>query len=248
MVVRLAINKGRDEALPRVAALVSLHRGELCVGIVADVDGYLPTSANLRTMLSADTPLFWVVALVASTTLGVGLYLMFPTGRFAGFVLTVLGIVGLLILIPEVRTFAADTLEGWYVNYGAPHPHISFLVVTILGAVFGALLFGGSWWLLSKHGDDFKRGTNPASAKSTSRPATLKELFENDWPDLPAYYTITVLGGARNDQNREIKLAWRLNGDFGARSKFLAFFWSLPCRPRMLSMFAFLSPTITNNL
>lgn len=66
-------------------------------------------------------------------------------------------------------------------------------------------------------------GTNPTAAKSTSRPATLKDLFENDWPDVPAYYNVSVLQIGEAAQHKEINLAWRLNADFQARSQFLAF-------------------------
>ena len=56
---------------------------------------------------------------------------------------------------------------------------------------------------------------------------TLRELFENDWPNLPGYYTISAIEiSSQIDQQTifKVTVAWRLNGDFVARSKFLAFF------------------------
>jgi len=47
----------------------------------------------------AEGVVFWVWALIFSAILGVGLYLMFPTGRLIGATLTILGMVGLLVLL-----------------------------------------------------------------------------------------------------------------------------------------------------
>jgi hypothetical protein len=56
------------------------------------------------------------------------------------------------------------------------------------------------------------------------RPATFKQLFENGWPNLTAYYSVSTLKLSTGTVHAEIKLPWRLNGDFGARSRFLEFF------------------------
>jgi len=74
-----------------------------------------------------------------------------------------------------------------------------------------------------------RTGASNPPAPSTEKPkptrlVTLQELFENDWPDLPAYYTITILGlQGKSGPPVDVNLPWRLNGDFVARSKFLAF-------------------------
>jgi len=52
-------------------------------------------------------------------------------------------------------------------------------------------------------------------------PTTLKQLFEIDWPNLPAFYHECVLSGQALDAGA-VKVAWRVNGDFVGRSKFLA--------------------------
>ena len=52
---------------------------------------------------------------------------------------------------------------------------------------------------------------------------SLRELFENDWPNLPGYYNVSTLESSAFQANK-VTLSWRLNGDFVARSKFLAFF------------------------
>jgi len=52
-------------------------------------------------------------------------------------------------------------------------------------------------------------------------PITLKQLFEIDWPNLPAYYNESVLESQIFDSG-SVKMAWRINGDFIGRSKFLA--------------------------
>ncbi len=59
--------------------------------------------------------------------------------------------------------------------------------------------------------------------KPPVKPPSLKDLFETDWSDLTAYYSITTLGMiADGKPTEDVTLAWRLNGDFGAKSKFLA--------------------------
>jgi hypothetical protein len=62
------------------------------------------------------------------------------------------------------------------------------------------------------------------SEENRHRPATFKQLFENGWPNLTAYYNVSTLKLSTGMVQAEIKLPWRLNGDFGARSRFLEFF------------------------
>jgi hypothetical protein len=52
-------------------------------------------------------------------------------------------------------------------------------------------------------------------------PITLKQLFEIDWPNLPAFYNECDLG-SQVFESGSVRVAWRVNGDFIARSKFLA--------------------------
>jgi hypothetical protein len=57
--------------------------------------------------------------------------------------------------------------------------------------------------------------------KDSGPPITLKQLFEIDWPNLPAFYHECVLNSQVFDSG-SVKVAWRVNGDFVGRSKFLA--------------------------
>ncbi len=50
--------------------------------------------------------------------------------------------------------------------------------------------------------------------------ATLRELFENGWPNLPAYYDKTTIEFTKPEPPHRVVVFWRLNGDFIARSKF----------------------------
>jgi hypothetical protein len=52
-------------------------------------------------------------------------------------------------------------------------------------------------------------------------PISLKQLFEIDWQNLPAYYNESVMESQVFDSG-SVKVAWRVNGDFVGRSKFLA--------------------------
>lgn len=55
----------------------------------------------------------------------------------------------------------------------------------------------------------------------TSPPITLKQLFEIDWQNLPAYYNESAMESQVFDSG-SVKVAWRVNGDFAGRSKFIA--------------------------
>ncbi len=96
-------------------------------------------------------------------------------------------------------------------------------------AVFSFVVFGAiaCAWILSLRWLDGLRpvpgGTKDSVISNSVRPASLRELFENDWPNLPGYYSVSTLEGYTLEANK-ITLAWRLNGDFVARSKFFAFF------------------------
>ena len=59
------------------------------------------------------------------------------------------------------------------------------------------------------------------AAKAEGPPITLKQLFEIEWPNLPAFYHECVLN-SQIFESGSVKVAWRVNGDFVGRSKFLA--------------------------
>src|SRR5260370_21134328 len=89
---------------------------------------------------------FWVLALLCRAVLGVGLYLMFPAGRIVGLILTLVGTVGLFALIaPNIW----QVLLRVYQAFGVGHPKSSLALVMLIGALIGALVFGGIWWSLS---------------------------------------------------------------------------------------------------
>ena len=56
---------------------------------------------------------------------------------------------------------------------------------------------------------------------SSDPPITLKQLFEIGWPNLPAFYHECILN-SQIFESGSVKVAWRVNGDFVGRSKFLA--------------------------
>lgn len=65
-------------------------------------------------------------------------------------------------------------------------------------------------------------GTLPSKpAEMKGPPITLKQLFEIDWQNLPAFYNECVLS-SQIFASSSVKVAWRVNGDFVGRSKFLA--------------------------
>jgi hypothetical protein len=68
--------------------------------------------------------------------------------------------------------------------------------------------------------------TNPETSKHF---VTLKDLFESDWQNLPGYYNEAEVHSP--PPVHKIKLAWRLNGDFISRSKFLAFYFDSDVTP-----------------
>jgi len=68
-------------------------------------------------------------------------------------------------------------------------------------------------------GDLAKADGVPAEMKGP--PITMKQLFEIDWQNLPAFYNECVLS-SQIFESALVKVAWRVNGDFVGRSKFLA--------------------------
>jgi hypothetical protein len=68
---------------------------------------------------------------------------------------------------------------------------------------------------------EFKGGRSVAP---DNKPLTLRQLFETDWPNLPAYYQVTTFEGKLLNSGM-VTMSWRLNGDFSSRSKFLSVFF-----------------------
>jgi hypothetical protein len=97
-------------------------------------------------------------------------------------------------------------------------------------AGIASILIGYYWpkikQRLARAKDGVKTESSPVgdAAKAigkTGPPITLKQLFEIDWPNLPAFYHECILSGQALDAG-SVKVAWRVNGDFIGRSKFLA--------------------------
>jgi hypothetical protein len=84
-------------------------------------------------------------------------------------------------------------------------------------AGIASILIGYYWPKIKQR---LTRRKDGATVKS-GPPITLKQLFEIDWPNLPAFYHECVLSGQALDAG-SVKVAWRVNFDFAARSKFLA--------------------------
>ncbi len=87
---------------------------------------------------------------------------------------------------------------------------ILMIVVGFIGMVVCAWPTGKRWYSSRRK---MNAGRKP--------PITLKQLFEIDWPNLPAFYHECVLSGQGLDAG-SVKVAWRVNFDFAGRSKFLA--------------------------
>jgi len=97
-----------------------------------------------------DTPTYWVLGIIFGAIFATGLLLMFPAGRAWGSALTILGLLGLVLTIPETRNWSINLLQQLYAVAGAPYPILSLVIVVIVGAIVGASLLGYVWWLLSR--------------------------------------------------------------------------------------------------
>jgi hypothetical protein len=64
------------------------------------------------------------------------------------------------------------------------------------------------------------RQTQTASTPNSFGVPTLRQFFESDWPALPSYYMVSEIRSSASP-SMAVPFAWRLNGDFEARSKFL---------------------------
>ena len=98
------------------------------------------------------------------------------------------------------------------------------LVRAFVGLAVGAVVF----WVLPETlryitSRDAQPRPQTASTSTPIKPLSLRELFETDWPNLPAYYMVSEI---KSDglQSKTVQIAWRLNGDFVARSRFFAIF------------------------
>jgi hypothetical protein len=98
-------------------------------------------------------------------------------------------------------------------------------------AGIASVLIGYYWPKLTQK---FRKKTAKPPAVATEkpadeqkRPATQRQLFENDWPTLPSYCNDGGIEAHSTSDNKvvfSVKFSWRLNGDFVSRSTFLAFF------------------------
>jgi hypothetical protein len=147
------------------------------------------------------------------------------TGLGAALVLTVIGW-KLNVNAADWVLFAAWCLFSISIFRTPPisrQPIIQKALVTLLfsSAIGLALSWLGGW----KPAVETAETTKKANSKKL---ASLRELFENDWPNLPGYYAdgaIEVHSRADNKTVLSVNLSWRLNGDFVARSTFLALFF-----------------------
>ncbi|MFZ0888461.1 MAG: hypothetical protein WA005_08420 [Candidatus Binataceae bacterium] len=159
---------------------------------------------------AVNTPAFWIAFVLAETALP----MIIPSKPWAGGVMLFLAMLFLAAAFGWLPTLA-QTL-AW------KHSLLAFIVI---GASLGACAWAIAHKLAPSRPETALNEITPLStATSTPRPASLKDLFENDWPGLPAYYSVSILGVTNDPQAPDINLEWRLNGDFVARSKFLAFF------------------------
>jgi hypothetical protein len=112
---------------------------------------------------------------------------------------------------PRSALFVVITAVGWLINEVTHlnpmfQPYLTGAVASSVLFLVGNVVFYGL-------------------RRKTVKFLTLKDLFETDWPDLIGYYSVSTLAITSDRQtNPDISLAWRVNGDFRARSKFLAFF------------------------
>jgi hypothetical protein len=130
---------------------------------------------------------------------------------------------------------------GTYVIYGSQSfagevCGVAMIIVGLVGMIACAWPHLKRWlpWIKKgeeEHGSAAKKD-EPAQPESgagdaaktivkAGPPITLKQLFEIDWQNLPAFYNECVLSSQIFD-SRSVKVAWRVNGDFVGRSKFLA--------------------------
>ena len=145
------------------------------------------------------------------------------TGLGAALVLTVIGW-KLNADAADWVLFGAWCLFSVSIFRTAPISHQAIIQRALLTLLFSSAIGLGLSWLAG-----WKPAIETVATKADSqRPISLRELFENDWPSLPGYYTDGAIqlhsGGADDKTVFSVNLSWRLNGDFAARSKFLAFF------------------------
>lgn len=93
-----------------------------------------------------DTAEYWVFGAIFAGLFYKGLDLMFatPSRPCWGSVLMFVGVAGLLLTIPWTRDRISSAALSTYARFGSPHPTISLIFISLLGAV----IFGGVWKFL----------------------------------------------------------------------------------------------------
>jgi len=96
--------------------------------------------------------------------------------------------------------------------------------VIVCGTVilFFTSLLGGleMWATLSERTPEMKLQEQTVQSP---KPVTLRQLFENGWPNLIGIYDVTMVSTSSR-RRPDVEISWRLNGDFTSRSRFLEFF------------------------
>jgi len=113
----------------------------------------------------------------------------------------------------------------------ALHIESTWAFVLVIALVFG-VMSGSVAWVVDKGYKNALRERAETAGKVAAesateragkgRPASLKELFESDWPNLPGYYNESTID-SQSFGSGSVKIGWRVNGDFIGRGKFLAF-------------------------
>ena len=100
-------------------------------------------------------------------------------------------------------------------------------IVGIASLLIGVCLVEGLRWATGRHATEItttvpppQRQPPPVNTLLLHGPPTLRQLFENGWPNLPAYYNKTAIQFTEPKPPHQVTVFWRLNGDFFARSKF----------------------------
>jgi hypothetical protein len=113
-----------------------------------------------------------------------------------------------------------DWLKVLYELIGVQHPRLSLCGA----ALFGALLFGGAWWLI---GAQYKKDhasintPEPTTGELAKGPPSLLHLFETQFPNTSRYeleVTITL------PDKQPLSIRAKRYVDFGAKAKFMGFY------------------------
>lgn len=150
---------------------------------------------------------------IAAIALTIVLLVLDKAGKLRGPILFVLLGVAFAMLIPLSIG-----------NVWVSHAHGA---VRVFRAMIGCCAIAMGYSLISLWISTGEAIPEVGSAPSPKQLVSLRQLFENDWPNLAGYYTVGAIEVSSFNDSKvvfTVPIAWRLNGDFVARSKFLAFF------------------------